>query len=141
MLALMMLKKEIISICFSHRIIFCLCTLARDWIDVERTFALPGLFILLRGLAFWIEKACSDHLFGNIFYIHTGALQIEQSEESDQGKYECVATNSAGTRYSAPANLYVRGRNDTTPAWLLHSASGGVGLRAGPVFLCPVFDK
>ncbi|XP_055206548.1 receptor-type tyrosine-protein phosphatase delta isoform X39 [Gorilla gorilla gorilla] len=39
-----------------------------------------------------------------------GALQIEQSEESDQGKYECVATNSAGTRYSAPANLYVRVR-------------------------------
>uniref|UniRef100_A0A2K6LI51 Receptor-type tyrosine-protein phosphatase delta n=1 Tax=Rhinopithecus bieti TaxID=61621 RepID=A0A2K6LI51_RHIBE len=38
------------------------------------------------------------------------ALQIEQSEESDQGKYECVATNSAGTRYSAPANLYVRVR-------------------------------
>ncbi|XP_013859792.1 receptor-type tyrosine-protein phosphatase delta isoform X19 [Austrofundulus limnaeus] len=37
-----------------------------------------------------------------------GALQIEQSEESDQGKYECVATNSDGTRYSAPANLYVR---------------------------------
>ncbi|XP_053227578.1 receptor-type tyrosine-protein phosphatase delta isoform X24 [Podarcis muralis] len=39
-----------------------------------------------------------------------GALQIELSEESDQGKYECVATNSAGTRYSAPANLYVRVR-------------------------------
>ncbi|XP_072580358.1 receptor-type tyrosine-protein phosphatase F isoform X17 [Vulpes vulpes] len=39
-----------------------------------------------------------------------GALQIESSEESDQGKYECVATNSAGTRYSAPANLYVRVR-------------------------------
>ncbi|MGH0164468.1 UNVERIFIED_CONTAM: hypothetical protein FKN15_076601 [Acipenser sinensis] len=38
------------------------------------------------------------------------ALQIEQSEESDQGKYECVATNGAGTRYSAPANLYVRVR-------------------------------
>ncbi|KAM6468292.1 receptor-type tyrosine-protein phosphatase delta isoform 21-T24 [Liasis olivaceus] len=37
-----------------------------------------------------------------------GALQIELSEESDQGKYECVATNIAGTRYSAPANLYVR---------------------------------
>ncbi|XP_035385719.1 receptor-type tyrosine-protein phosphatase delta isoform X13 [Electrophorus electricus] len=37
-----------------------------------------------------------------------GALQIEQSEESDQGKYECVATNNDGTRYSAPANLYVR---------------------------------
>uniref|UniRef100_A0AC11AQS8 Protein tyrosine phosphatase receptor type F n=1 Tax=Ovis aries TaxID=9940 RepID=A0AC11AQS8_SHEEP len=40
-----------------------------------------------------------------------GALQIESSEESDQGKYECVATNSAGTRYSAPANLYVRGKD------------------------------
>nr|XP_043877787.1 receptor-type tyrosine-protein phosphatase delta-like isoform X27 [Solea senegalensis] len=39
-----------------------------------------------------------------------GALQIEQSEESDQGKYECVATNNGGTRYSAPANLYVRVR-------------------------------
>ncbi|XP_072373312.1 receptor-type tyrosine-protein phosphatase delta-like isoform X23 [Scyliorhinus torazame] len=39
-----------------------------------------------------------------------GALQIDNSEESDQGKYECVATNSAGTRYSAPANLYVRVR-------------------------------
>ncbi|XP_029107832.1 receptor-type tyrosine-protein phosphatase delta isoform X14 [Scleropages formosus] len=37
-----------------------------------------------------------------------GALQIEHSEESDQGKYECVATNNDGTRYSAPANLYVR---------------------------------
>ena len=45
----------------------------------------------------------------------TGALQIESSEESDQGKYECVATNSAGTRYSAPANLYVRGKNLATP--------------------------
>ncbi|XP_038143625.1 receptor-type tyrosine-protein phosphatase F-like isoform X19 [Cyprinodon tularosa] len=39
-----------------------------------------------------------------------GALQIENSEMSDQGKYECVAMNSAGTRYSAPANLYVRVR-------------------------------
>ncbi|XP_056893125.1 protein tyrosine phosphatase receptor type Fa isoform X3 [Takifugu flavidus] len=39
-----------------------------------------------------------------------GALQVENSEESDQGKYECVAVNSAGTRYSAPANLYVRVR-------------------------------
>ncbi|XP_017702686.1 PREDICTED: receptor-type tyrosine-protein phosphatase S isoform X1 [Rhinopithecus bieti] len=37
-----------------------------------------------------------------------GALQIESSEETDQGKYECVATNSAGVRYSSPANLYVR---------------------------------
>ncbi|XP_041085317.1 receptor-type tyrosine-protein phosphatase S-like isoform X10 [Polyodon spathula] len=39
-----------------------------------------------------------------------GALQIENSEETDQGKYECVASNSAGVRYSSPANLYVRVR-------------------------------
>nr|XP_020658004.1 receptor-type tyrosine-protein phosphatase delta isoform X14 [Pogona vitticeps] len=45
---------------------------------------------------------------GRIKQLRSGALQIESSEESDQGKYECVATNSAGTRYSAPANLYVR---------------------------------
>ncbi|XP_070601153.1 receptor-type tyrosine-protein phosphatase F isoform X2 [Erythrolamprus reginae] len=47
---------------------------------------------------------------GRIKQLRSGALQIENSEESDQGKYECVATNSAGTRYSAPANLYVRVR-------------------------------
>uniref|UniRef100_A0A3Q4NA73 Receptor-type tyrosine-protein phosphatase S n=1 Tax=Neolamprologus brichardi TaxID=32507 RepID=A0A3Q4NA73_NEOBR len=47
---------------------------------------------------------------GRIKQLRSGALQIEQSEESDQGKYECVATNNDGTRYSAPANLYVRGR-------------------------------
>ncbi|XP_077379773.1 receptor-type tyrosine-protein phosphatase F isoform X9 [Festucalex cinctus] len=53
---------------------------------------------------------------GRIRQLHSGgtpirgALQIENSEESDQGKYECIATNSAGTRYSAPANLYVRVR-------------------------------
>ncbi|MEQ2161479.1 hypothetical protein GOODEAATRI_010003 [Goodea atripinnis] len=38
------------------------------------------------------------------------ALQIENSEELDQGKYECVASNVEGVRYSSPANLYVRGR-------------------------------
>ncbi|XP_053743002.1 protein tyrosine phosphatase receptor type Fa isoform X9 [Synchiropus splendidus] len=47
---------------------------------------------------------------GRIKQLRSGALQIENSEESDQGKYECVAVNSAGIRYSAPANLYVRVR-------------------------------
>ncbi|XP_029943506.1 protein tyrosine phosphatase receptor type Fa [Salarias fasciatus] len=47
---------------------------------------------------------------GRIKQLRSGALQIENSEESDQGKYECVAVNSAGTRFSAPANLYVRVR-------------------------------
>ncbi|XP_034744863.1 receptor-type tyrosine-protein phosphatase S-like isoform X20 [Etheostoma cragini] len=45
---------------------------------------------------------------GRIKQLRSGALQIENSEETDQGKYECVATNSRGVRYSSPANLYVR---------------------------------
>ncbi|XP_048108088.1 protein tyrosine phosphatase receptor type Fa isoform X5 [Alosa alosa] len=49
---------------------------------------------------------------GRIKQLRSGALQIENSEESDQGKYECVAMNSAGTRYSAPANLYVRDQRE-----------------------------
>ncbi|XP_053431888.1 receptor-type tyrosine-protein phosphatase F isoform X19 [Nycticebus coucang] len=55
-----------------------------------------------------VDPATSN---GRIKQLRSGALQIESSEESDQGKYECVATNSAGTRYSAPANLYVRGKD------------------------------
>ncbi|XP_056277771.1 receptor-type tyrosine-protein phosphatase F isoform X10 [Pseudoliparis swirei] len=47
---------------------------------------------------------------GRMKQLRSGALQIENSEESDQGKYECIAMNSAGTRYSSPANLYVRVR-------------------------------
>ncbi|XP_029580891.1 receptor-type tyrosine-protein phosphatase S isoform X3 [Salmo trutta] len=49
---------------------------------------------------------------GRIKQLRSGALQIENSEETDQGKYECVATNSQGVRYSSPANLYVRGSTD-----------------------------
>ncbi|XP_029561454.1 receptor-type tyrosine-protein phosphatase S isoform X7 [Salmo trutta] len=45
---------------------------------------------------------------GRIKQLRSGALQIENSEELDQGKYECVATNSQGVLYSSPANLYVR---------------------------------
>uniref|UniRef100_A0A3Q2PZF0 protein-tyrosine-phosphatase n=1 Tax=Fundulus heteroclitus TaxID=8078 RepID=A0A3Q2PZF0_FUNHE len=47
---------------------------------------------------------------GRIKQLRSGALQIENSEETDQGKYECVATNTQGVRYSSPANLYVRVR-------------------------------
>ncbi|XP_047662175.1 receptor-type tyrosine-protein phosphatase S isoform X8 [Tachysurus fulvidraco] len=52
-----------------------------------------------------VEPALSQ---GRIKQLRSGALQIERSEETDQGKYECVASNSQGVRYSAPANLYVR---------------------------------
>ncbi|XP_015228542.1 PREDICTED: receptor-type tyrosine-protein phosphatase S-like isoform X10 [Cyprinodon variegatus] len=47
---------------------------------------------------------------GRIKQLRSGALQIENSEELDQGKYECVASNVEGVRYSSPANLYVRVR-------------------------------
>uniref|UniRef100_A0A8C1N6A7 Receptor-type tyrosine-protein phosphatase S n=1 Tax=Cyprinus carpio TaxID=7962 RepID=A0A8C1N6A7_CYPCA len=49
----------------------------------------------------WAETRC--RLPAVITHNSSGSLQIEQSEESDQGKYECVATNNDGTRYSAPA--------------------------------------
>nr|XP_043879832.1 receptor-type tyrosine-protein phosphatase S-like isoform X2 [Solea senegalensis] len=53
---------------------------------------------------------------GRIKQLRSGALQIENSEETDQGKYECVATNSQGVRYSSPANLYVRELREVRPA-------------------------
>ncbi|XP_023195287.1 receptor-type tyrosine-protein phosphatase S-like isoform X12 [Xiphophorus maculatus] len=52
-----------------------------------------------------IDPNTSD---GRIKQLRSGALQIENSEELDQGKYECVASNEEGVRYSSPANLYVR---------------------------------
>ncbi|XP_076625271.1 tyrosine-protein phosphatase Lar isoform X9 [Colletes latitarsis] len=42
--------------------------------------------------------------------LETGELQITESEEMDQGKYECVANNSVGTEYSKSAMLYVKVR-------------------------------
>ncbi|XP_078666546.1 uncharacterized protein LOC144908651 isoform X8 [Branchiostoma floridae x Branchiostoma belcheri] len=44
--------------------------------------------------------------------LSSGSLQISSTREEDEGTYECVATNSLGTRYSYKANLYVR---DTPP--------------------------
>lgn len=43
-------------------------------------------------------------------YHFLGSLQIDNSEETDQGKYECVAENSVGTEHSKPTNLYVKVR-------------------------------
>lgn len=44
-----------------------------------------------------------------MYFLFLGALQIKNSEEKDQGKYECVAENSIGTEYSKSALLYVKG--------------------------------
>ncbi|EAL39273.2 AGAP010093-PA [Anopheles gambiae str. PEST] len=38
------------------------------------------------------------------------SLQIDNSEESDMGKYECVAENSIGTEHTKPTPLYVKVR-------------------------------
>jgi hypothetical protein len=44
--------------------------------------------------------------FENLF---SGSLQITNSEEEDQGKYECVAENSLGIEISNVSTLHVRG--------------------------------
>lgn len=75
----------------------------------------PFLFNFFRELDA-INAILTKHTLLPVYYSQPGALQIEQSEESDQGKYECVATNNDGTRYSAPANLYVRGRKPVLTA-------------------------
>lgn len=41
------------------------------------------------------------------FYV-SGALQITESDVTDQGKYECVANNTVGTEYSKSITLYVK---------------------------------
>lgn len=40
----------------------------------------------------------------------SGSLVIQNSEESDEGKYECVAQNSKGVAHSRSAHLYVKGK-------------------------------
>ncbi|XP_074641838.1 hemicentin-1-like [Tubulanus polymorphus] len=47
--------------------------------------------------------------------LDSGILQIERSQESDEGRYECMAVNSVGTANSYPANLYVRGLAKSNP--------------------------
>ncbi|XP_029346841.1 tyrosine-protein phosphatase Lar, partial [Acyrthosiphon pisum] len=39
-----------------------------------------------------------------------GALQISDSQETDQGKYECVAENTVGTQHATTMQLWVRVR-------------------------------
>lgn len=44
-----------------------------------------------------------------LFFFVSGALQISDSQETDQGKYECVAENSVGTQHATTMQLWVRG--------------------------------
>lgn len=45
-----------------------------------------------------------------LFVCCAGALQISDSQETDQGKYECVAENSVGTQHATAIMLWVRGQ-------------------------------
>ncbi|XP_041360358.1 tyrosine-protein phosphatase Lar-like isoform X2 [Gigantopelta aegis] len=45
-----------------------------------------------------------------ITLLDTGYLQIQNSQESDAGRYECVAENNLGVAYSFAAMLYVKVR-------------------------------
>lgn len=42
--------------------------------------------------------------------VFSGALQISDSQETDQGKYECVAENPVGTQHATAIMLWVRGQ-------------------------------
>lgn len=44
-----------------------------------------------------------------VFFCVSGALQISDSQETDQGKYECVAENPVGTQHATTMQLWVRG--------------------------------
>ena len=60
----------------------------------------------------WIKDVVPIDLEGNprLSIMQQGSLRIEAAQESDQGKYECVASNSVGTEHSYSAQLYVRVR-------------------------------
>jgi len=49
----------------------------------------------------------------------TGSLEISGAVQSDEGKYECVAQNSAGIAYSYPANVAVHGKSVTPGSCML----------------------
>lgn len=52
-----------------------------------------------------------EELYLNPSFSGAGSLQITNSEEEDQGKYECVAENSLGIEISNVSTLHVRGES------------------------------
>nr|XP_040571796.1 tyrosine-protein phosphatase Lar-like isoform X3 [Lepeophtheirus salmonis] len=61
---------------------------------------------------YWVKDTMKLDVDSNprLTILKQGSLQIKDSQESDQGKYECVAENSVGTQYSYAAQVYVRVR-------------------------------
>ncbi|XP_019630216.1 PREDICTED: hemicentin-1-like [Branchiostoma belcheri] len=62
------------------------------------------------GITWLKDMVPVDMTDDRIKLLSSGSLQISSTREEDEGTYECVATNSLGTRYSYKANLYVRVR-------------------------------
>ena len=52
--------------------------------------------------------------------VYSGSLQISAAIQTDEGKYECVAQNSAGIAYAYPANLAVHGTCSSSSSWSLN---------------------
>ncbi|CAL1265790.1 unnamed protein product [Larinioides sclopetarius] len=61
----------------------------------------------IRWLKSYIPVDMSDPRYS---LVQGSSLQIMETEEDDQGSYECVADNEKGTAVSGPATLYVRVR-------------------------------
>ncbi|XP_053675759.1 tyrosine-protein phosphatase Lar [Anopheles nili] len=60
---------------------------------------------------YWIKDMKHVDMTNPRYSINSeGSLQIDNSEESDMGKYECVAENSVGTEHTKPTPLYVKVR-------------------------------
>ncbi|GFQ81296.1 tyrosine-protein phosphatase Lar [Trichonephila clavata] len=61
----------------------------------------------IRWLKSYVPVDLSDPRYS---LVQGSSLQIMETEEDDQGSYECVADNEKGTAVSGPATLYVRVR-------------------------------
>ena len=75
------------------------CIVVSQEIFIFEQISLKKLFFLLKNFKFFRQ------------FEFSGQLQIKDAQESDQGKYECVAANDVGSQYSYSAQLYVRGKN------------------------------
>ncbi|XP_065084231.1 tyrosine-protein phosphatase Lar isoform X2 [Ochlerotatus camptorhynchus] len=58
---------------------------------------------------YWIKDMKRVDMTNPRYSINSeGSLQIDNSEEGDMGRYECVAENSVGTEHTKQTNLYVK---------------------------------
>ena len=59
---------------------------------------------------FWVASLFHAGYYYISTFLDDGNLIIEQAQERDIGKYECVAENEIGVAYSSAAMLYVKGK-------------------------------